>query len=249
MFAGKTALVTGASKGIGYAIAEALVAKGAHVVLTARKEQPLAEAAARLGAPGRVLAVPGNSSDEAHRADAVAQSVARFGSLDLLVNNTGINPLFEPLARTDLRTVGKVFDTNVVASLGWVQQAWDASMSEHGGSILNMASVAGLRPAPMMGIYAASKAALVHLTAQLATELCPGVRVNAIAPAVVRTDFARPLFEGNEEKTAAQYPLGRLGSPADIARAATFLLSADADWITGQTLIVDGGLLLGGGVA
>jgi len=119
-------------------------------------------------------------------------------------------------------------------------------MAEHGGAVLNVASVGGLRAEAMIGAYNASKAALIHLTRQLAVELAPGVRVNAIAPAVVKTRFARVLWEGREAEAAAAYPLGRLGTPADTAGIARFLLSDEASWITGQTMVVDGGLSLGG---
>lgn len=244
---GRTAIVTGASRGIGLGIARALLARGANVVITSRKADALAEAAAGLRADGRVLALAGNTADPAHRAQAVGVAVERFGSLDLLVNNTGINPHYGPLVDADLGAVRKVLDTNVVAALGWVQEAYASWMSQHGGAVVNVASVAGLRAAPMIGAYAVSKAALAHLTQQLAVELGPGVRVNAVAPAVVRTRFAEKLYE-NEAAAAARYPLRRIGVPEDVAGAVCFLLSDEAAWITGETLAVDGGLLTTGGV-
>lgn len=121
-------------------------------------------------------------------------------------------------------------------------------MGEHGGSIVNVASIAGLRPAPGLALYGASKAMLVHLTEELAVELGPRIRVNAVAPGVVKTRFATALYEGREERVAAAYPLGRLGVPDDVGSVVAFLLSDDAAWITGQTVVVDGGILMTGGM-
>ncbi len=245
---GKVALVTGASRGIGLGIAERLVAEGARVCLTARKPDALAEAAASLGGPERAIAVAGNAGDAAHRAEAVARTVETFGSLDLLVNNTGINPAFGPLVDLDLDAARKIVDTNVIAALGFVQEAHRAWMSEHGGAVVNVASVGGVKPAPLIAMYGASKAMLISLTESLALELGPRVRVNAVAPAVVKTRFASALYEGREEEVAAGYPLRRLGVPEDVGSVVAFLLSDEAGWLTGQTLVVDGGLTLTGGV-
>ncbi len=247
-FAGKVALVTGASRGIGLAIAGRLVAEGARVCLTARKPDALAAAVASLGGPDRAVAVPGRADDPEHQANAVARTVAAFGALDVLVNNTGINPVYGPLLEIDPVAVRKIMDVNVIAALGWLRQARDAWLGEHGGAVVNVASIAGLMPTPGLGAYGVSKAALIQLTAQLAAELGPDVRVNAVAPAVVKTAFASALYEGREDTVAAMYPLGRLGEPADIAAAVAFLASPDAAWITGQTLVIDGGLTLTGGI-
>ncbi len=245
---GRTALVTGASRGIGLGIAERIVAEGGRVVLTARNEEALAEAVAHLGGPEHALAVAGRADDAGHRAAAVAAAVDTFGSLDLLVNNAGINPAYGPLMDLDLDAARKILEVNVTATLGWTQAAHAAWMGEHGGSVVNVASVAGTKPAPGIAMYGTSKAALIHLTAELAVELGPGVRVNAVAPAVVKTRFAKALYEGREEQVAAQYPLKRLGVPEDIGSVVAFLLSDDAGWLTGQTLVVDGGVTLTGGV-
>jgi 3-oxoacyl-[acyl-carrier protein] reductase len=248
-FAGRVAVVTGASRGIGLGIARRIVAEGGRVTITARGAEALEKAAADLG-DDVALAVAGKADDPAHRDEAMTRTVERFGRVDVLVNNTGINPLAGPVTSADPVAVAKTFAVNVAAAIAWVEQARRAGLGEHpGAAVVNIASVAGLRPAPPIGVYGASKAALIHLTGQLAVELAPRVRVNAVAPAVVKTAFATMLYEGREEQVAAGYPLGRLGVPDDVAAAVAFLASDDAAWITGQTLVVDGGLLLAGGFA
>jgi len=246
-FDGRVALITGASRGIGLAIAERLVAEGAQVCVTARKEQALADAATALGGPGRAIAVSGRADDRAHQAQAVASTMEAFGRIDVLVNNTGVNPVFGPVLEQEAATVLKVFEVNVNATLGWVRQVREAWQGEHGGSVVNITAVAGLRPAHGIGVYGASKAALIHLTEQLAQEVGPRIRVNSVAPAVVKTKFAAKLYEGREAQLAKEYALGRLGTPEDVAGAVAFLASDDASWITGQTLSVDGGIVLSGG--
>lgn len=242
MVQGKTAIVTGGSRGIGFGIARALMAAGANVCVTGRDHDQLARARSELDADDRMLAVAGKSHDPEHRADAVRQTVDRFGRVDLLVNNAATNPQFGPLADAELSAVDKVFEVNVVAPIGWIQQVWAASMAERGGVILNVASIGGIRPGGGIGAYNTSKAALIHVTKQFAQELAPGVRVNAIAPAVVKTDFARALWASDEEGAARAYPLQRLGTVDDTAAAARFLLSEESSWITGETLVLDGGL-------
>ena len=245
---GKTALITGASRGIGLAIARRLVDEGARVCVTARRTETLVEAVEALGGAEHAIAVAGRADDAEHQAKAVACTLEAFGSLDILVNNAGINPVYGRMIDLDPAAFRKVFEVNVISALSWVREAHKAWMGEHGGAVVNVASVAGLGPASMIGAYGASKAALMHLTAQLADELSPLIRVNAVAPAIVKTDFASLLYEGREEKVAAGYALGRLGVPDDIAGAVAFLASADAGWMTGQTLVMDGGLLLKSGV-
>lgn len=250
MVAGKVALLTGASRGIGLGIARELIRSGAMVAVTARKPDPLEDAVRDLGgAAGRAIGIPGNSGDPEHRRDAVAEVIERFGSLDLLVNNAGINPQYGPLVDADLGAVSKIMEVNVVAPLGWVQEAWHQWMAGHGGAVLNVASVGGIRAGAPIGAYNASKAALIHLTRQLAIELAPSVRVNGIAPAVVKTQFSRALYEGREDEVAETYPLARLGRTEDTAALARFLLSEEASWITGQTMVIDGGISIRGGVS
>lgn len=245
---GRTAVVTGASRGIGLGVARRLVEEGARVVVTARKDDALQAAVAELGGPEHALGIAGKADDDAHREEVAAAAVATYGSLDLLVNNTGINPVHGPLMGLDLAAARKITEVNVVAALGWVQAAHRAWLGEHGGAVVNVASVAGLRPAPGIDLYGASKAMLVRLTESLAVELGPGVRVNAVAPAVVKTRFATALYEGREEEVAAAYPLKRLGTPEDVAATVAFLLSDESSWTTGQTVVLDGGVTLTGGV-
>jgi len=242
---GRVAIITGASRGIGLAIAQALVARGDRVCITGRNAEPLAEAAAGLGA-GRAIAVAGRAHDPSHQEQAVAQTLEAFGRIDFLVNNVGTNPVFGPVIDLEADVLRKILDINVVSAFEWTQRVHRGWMAAHGGAIVNVASVAALRPAPGLGIYGMSKAALRYLTEQLAVELAPGVRVNAVAPAVVKTRFASALFEGREAQLAATYPAGRLGEPGDVGSAVAFLLSDEASWITGHTVILDGGSTLVG---
>jgi 3-oxoacyl-[acyl-carrier protein] reductase len=245
----KVAIVTGASRGIGFAAAQALVARGDRVVITGRDDASLAEAVAALGGPEVALGVAGKSHDAAHRAETVERAMEVFGRVDHLVNNVGTNPVYGSMVDLDLDAARKILDINVVSTLGWVQLVHRAWQGEHGGAIVNVSSVSALGPAPGIGMYGASKAALIQLTQQLAHELAPRVRVNAVAPAVVRTKFAEALFAGHEEQVVKSYPLGRLGEPQDVGGTIAFLLSEQAAWITGQTIVLDGGLTLNAGLA
>jgi NAD(P)-dependent dehydrogenase (short-subunit alcohol dehydrogenase family) len=226
-FTGRAALVTGASRGIGHGIALEVLSRGASVTITARKAEAVTEAAATLAStagvsPDRVLAVPGNAGRADDRAEAVERTMERFGRLDVLVNNAGINPVFGSLMDADLDAVRKIFDVNVVAALGFVQLAWKVWMEEHGGAVVNIASVGGIRSTGVIAAYGASKAALIRLT--------------------------EALYTGREEEAAAGYPMKRLGTPEDVARLVAFLASDEAEWITGGTVRVDGGLLSTGTV-
>lgn len=243
--AGKVALVTGASRGIGKAIAAAYSDAGASVLLSSRKLTALEAAAEEIG--GDVDVVAANAGDPEQAAAAVDRCMDRFGAIDILVNNAATNPYFGPAIDIDLDRYDKTWDVNVRGPLVWTQLAWKASMEARGGSVINMASIGGLSVESGIGIYNGTKAALIHLTRTLAAELAPSVRVNAIAPGLVKTDMARALWEPAEESIAASMPLGRLGEPTDIAAAALFLASELASWVTGHTLVVDGGALLGPG--
>jgi NAD(P)-dependent dehydrogenase (short-subunit alcohol dehydrogenase family) len=248
-FDGQAAVITGASRGIGLAVAKRLLAEGARVVITARKPDGLAAALAELDAGPDAVSVAGAADNADHQAEAINTAVREFGRLDVLVNNTGINPVYGPLIDVDESAARKIMDVNVLAALSWTRRAVAAGLgADRPGAVINMASVAGLAPAPGIAYYGVSKSALIGLTVQLAAELAPRVRVNAIAPAVVKTRFATALYANDEAAAAAAYPLRRLGEPDDIGAAAAFLASADAAWITGQTLVVDGGAGLRAGL-
>jgi NAD(P)-dependent dehydrogenase (short-subunit alcohol dehydrogenase family) len=247
---GKVALVTGASRGIGAAIAAAMAASGARVMLSSRKLDALEQTADAIrtetdGAEVDVYAANAGDPDQAEAC--VAATIERFGSVDVLVNNAATNPYFGPALGIDTAQFDKTVAVNWRGPLVWTQAAWRASMEERGGVVLNISSVGGLSVEPTLTIYNGTKAALVHLTRSLAAEMAPGVRVNAIAPGLVKTDMARVLWEPNEQVLGRRTPLGRLGEPSDIADASVFLCSDAARWITGVTLVVDGGALLRGG--
>jgi len=244
--ADQVAIVTGASRGIGFAIAQRFVADGYKVCITGRDAAALDSAAKDLGGAEVAIGVAGKGDDPDHRAAVVDTVLGAFGPVTALVNNIGINPVYGPLASLDLSAARKIFEVNVLGTLGWVQEALRGGLAEGGGSIVNISSVSGVRPAPGIGFYGVTKAALIHLTEELAVELAPKVRVNAVAPAVVKTKFASALFEGREEQVSSGYPMARLGVPEDVAGAVAFLSSADAGWITGQTLVIDGGVTLTG---
>lgn len=245
---GRTAIVTGASRGIGLAIAHRLVADGARVVITGRTQETLDEAVAGLGGRKNALAVAGKAADPSHRGSVVAAAVATYGSVDLLVNNAGINPVYGSLLDVDPMVAAKMVDTNVLAAMAWVKACRDAWMGSNGGAVVNLSSIAGLAPSPGIGWYGATKAMLSRVTSELAVELAPTIRVNAVAPAVVKTKFAGALYEGREDKVASTYPMKRLGLPEDVASLVWFLLSDEASWITGQTITIDGGLTLNRGL-
>ncbi|QBI54246.1 SDR family oxidoreductase [Streptomonospora litoralis] len=247
-FSGKVAIITGASRGIGLATAQRIVDEGGRVVITGRNAEALEKAVGDLGGAEKALGVAGKAHDAAHRDAVIERTLAEFGRIDVLVNNTGTNPVFDAIVNVDPAAMAKIFEINVIAAAAWVGAVHHAWMAEHGGAVVNVASLAGQHPSPGIGIYGASKAALINLTEQLAYELANvGIRVNAVAPAVVKTKFAEALFE-DEEKTASSYPLGRLGAPEDIAAAIAYLASDEASWVTGQTHTLDGGRTLSAGV-
>jgi NAD(P)-dependent dehydrogenase (short-subunit alcohol dehydrogenase family) len=244
---GRTAIITGASRGIGLAIAQQLADAGANVVLTSRKQESADAAAAQLGA--NALGVAAHSVDEDAAQRCIDLALERFGSVDILVNNAGTNPAYGPLIEQDHGRFTKVFDVNLWAPVLWTSLAVKAWMGEHGGAVVNTASVGGLHFGPYMGMYNATKAALIHVTKQLALELSPRVRVNAICPGVVRTRLAEALWKDHEDPLSASIALGRIGEPADVAGAVAFLVSDAASWITGEAMVIDGGQLLGNALA
>jgi NAD(P)-dependent dehydrogenase (short-subunit alcohol dehydrogenase family) len=243
---GKVALVTGASRGIGRAIAASFAAAGASVMLSSRKEDALREAAAGMAPSGdaEIDVFAANAGDPEAAAACVAATVGRFGSLDILVNNAATNPYMGTMIDIDLPRLDKTYDVNLRGAFVWIQEAWRQSMAERGGNVVNISSIGGMSVETSIGHYNVTKAALIHLTRSLAKELAPSVRVNAVCPGLVKTDMARALWEGNEEAVGRMVPLHRLGEADDIANAALFLASDASSWITGTTLVVDGGMLL-----
>jgi NAD(P)-dependent dehydrogenase (short-subunit alcohol dehydrogenase family) len=235
----RTAIVTGGSRGIGLATARALLAAGSNVVLTSRRGEDAGKAASSLGEGA--LGFEAHVTDEDAAQACLEFTLTNFGSADILVNNAGTNPAWGPTMEQDHGRFAKTVDVNLWGPLLWTQVVWDGWMKDHGGVVVNMSSVGGLRPGPDLGVYHAAKAGLIHLTRHMALELAPAVRVNAVAPGVVRTRLAEALWKGREEDLASAVPLGRLAEPADVADVVTFLASDASRWITGETLVVDGG--------
>jgi NAD(P)-dependent dehydrogenase (short-subunit alcohol dehydrogenase family) len=240
---GKTALITGGSRGIGLAIATRFAEAGANVMISSRTADDLADAAAGLVAQGapeaRVAWRAAHVGRPEEAAACVADTVDRFGAINVLVNNAGTNPYFGPMIDIDLVRAQKTFEVNQLSVLTWTAAAVKAGLR---GSVINMASVGGIGVEPNIGWYNVTKAAVLHITRQLSYELAPDVRVNALAPGLVKTKLAAALFEGpGEEQIAAHVPLRRLGVPDDVATAALFLASDAASWVTGHTFVVDGG--------
>lgn len=240
---GRTAIVTGGSRGIGLAAAQAIAAAGGNVVLTSRQQESADAAAAEVG--GTALGTAAHAVDEDAAKRCIELALDRFGSIDILVNNAGTNPSFGPVIDQDHGRFAKTFDVNLWAPILWTSLATRAWMGEHGGAVVNTASIGGLGFEANLGLYNASKAALIHLTKQLALELSPNVRVNAVAPGVVRTKLAEALWKEHESQLNAATALGRIGEPDDVGSAIAFLVSDAAGWVTGETFVIDGGQSLG----
>ncbi|MBN39269.1 MAG: 3-oxoacyl-ACP reductase [Acidimicrobiaceae bacterium] len=237
---GKTALITGGSKGIGKAIAKGFADAGAKVMITSRKAEVCESAADEIG--GGCEWEAGNVGDPEHMERAIDRTIELFGGVDILVNNAATNPYAGPMIDADLPRWEKTIDVNMTAPFLWTQMVWQKYQKDNGGVILNIASVGGLETNPMLGVYDVTKAGLIHMTKQFAAELAPQVRVNAICPGLIKTDFARMLWEGDGgDMVAQQYPLKRLGEVEDIAAAALYLAADSGSWITGQAIVLDGG--------
>jgi NAD(P)-dependent dehydrogenase (short-subunit alcohol dehydrogenase family) len=235
---GKVALVTGASKGIGKAIAASFADAGAKVMLTSRKIEQLERAASEMSGDTAVFAA--NAGDIPSAQACVDATIERFGGLDILVNNAATNPYYGFTLGVDESRYDKTFEVNLRGPLFWCQAAWQKAMKDKPGVIINIASVGGMRAEGGLGVYNLTKAALIHLTRQLAGELGP-TRVVGIAPGLVQTDFAAYLVENFGDNLVKSIPTRRLGQPQDIANLATFLASDLASWITAETYVIDGG--------
>jgi NAD(P)-dependent dehydrogenase (short-subunit alcohol dehydrogenase family) len=244
ILSGQVAVITGGSRGIGFGIAKAFRAAGAHVVIAARKPEGLAEARAELlraEGDGDVLDVVANAGEPDQAQRCVADAMVHFGRTDILVNNAATNPYMGDLLDLDLPRAEKTVRVNQYGMIAWSRCVWRSWMAEHGGTIINIASVGGMIVDPQIGYYNATKAAMLLMTRQLAYELGPKVRVNAIAPGVIKTELARAVWEAREEVLTAKLPLRRLGTVEDVANAALFLASDASSWMTGQALVLDGG--------
>lgn len=237
---GKVALVTGASRGIGLAITRQFAESGANVMMVSRKIDETVTAEWPADVRARVAVRAANVGDLDVAREVVAETVTRFGGLDILVNNAATNPYYGPTMGVDEARYDKTMQVNLKAPVFWTQAAWEATMKDSPGVVVNIASVGGLRAEGGLGVYNMTKAALIHLTRQLAGELGP-TRVVGIAPGLVKTDFAGYLVENFGDQIAKTVPTRRLGEPEDIANLATFLSSDAAGWITGETYVIDGG--------
>lgn len=245
---GKVALVTGGSRGIGKQIAITFAAAGAKVMIAARKAEVLETAAAEIdeasGNPGCLWMVGNTGQPDAAQA-LVDGTIEQLGAIDILVNNAATNPYAGPMIDVDLGRWDKTIAVNLTGPLLLTQAAWRGWMQEHGGVVINISSVGGLMTSEVLGVYDLTKSAMIHMTQQLGAELGPQVRVNAICPGLIKTDFARLLWEGEAgERVAETYPLKRLGEVWDIANAALFLASDAGSWMTGQHIVLDGGGLV-----
>ena len=246
---GKVAIITGSSRGIGKAIAERLAEHGAKVAISSRKAGPCEEVAASINAahPGAAIAVPANISSKEDLQRLVDETRSAFGKVDILVCNAASNPYYGPMAGISDDQFRKILDNNIVSN-HWLIQMVEPEMRERkDGSIIIVSSIGGLRGSTVIGAYNVSKAADMQLARNLAHEYGPdNIRVNCIAPGLVKTDFAKALWDTPEaEVRSSQFtPLRRLGEPDDIAGAAVFLAYRAGAWITGQTVVVDGGVTI-----
>ena len=238
----KTILITGGSRGIGLAIAEKyLNTQEYNVVVTGRKEQTLEELSKEVD--NKNFYTIAAKADEEEAADKTCKDVnEKFGSLDILINNAGTNPAGGALMDVDIGAVQKTWDVNLMGPLLWSRAAYKNELST---AIMNICSVGGIAPSQLMGAYNVSKAALIYLTKQLAYELAPDIRVNGVAPAIVKTKLSQLLWE-NEDFAKNLHLLKKLGEPEDIANAVYYMCSDDAGWVTGEVLTIDGGFLLSG---
>ncbi|WP_265570118.1 SDR family NAD(P)-dependent oxidoreductase [Sphingomicrobium nitratireducens] len=250
---GKTAIVTGSSRGIGKAIAEALAARGANVVISSRTQEACDEVAAAINAAGggKAIAVAANISDKAGLQAMVDAANGQFGQVDILVCNAASNPYFGPMGGITDEQFEKILQNNVISNHWLIQMVAPGMLAREDGSIVIVSSIGGMTASTTIGAYNVSKAADFQLARNLAAEFGPKkVRVNCIAPGLIRTDFARALWENPDllAKMTRHMPLKRIGEPEEIAGAAVFLASPASSYMTGQSIVVDGGATIGAGL-
>jgi NAD(P)-dependent dehydrogenase (short-subunit alcohol dehydrogenase family) len=242
---GRVALVTGASRGIGSAISEALAEQGAQVVLSSRKQADLDDEAARINTrfPEQAVGIAAHAGRPEDLQRLVEEVMNRFSRIDILVNNAATNPYFGPVLGAELAAWDKTFEVNLRGIFVLTKLVYEASMEQHGGAIVNVSSVGGLRPGLGLGVYNVTKAGVIMLTRQLARELGGKVRVNAVAPGLVKTRFAEALWanEAILDRVVSSNPMGRIGVPDEIAGAVVFLVSDAASYVNGEVLVIDGG--------
>ena len=244
--AGKVAIIAGSSKGIGKATAERMAAHGAKVVISSRKAGPCDEVAAEINAkyPGAAIAVPANISSKDDLQRLVDETRKAFGKIDIVVCNAASNPYYGPMSGINDDQFRKILENNIIANNWLIQMVAPEMIERRDGAIVIISSIGGLRGTSVIGAYAISKAADMQLARNLAQELSPhNIRVNCIAPGLVKTDFAKALWDTpeGERRSSSGTPLRRLGEPDDIAGAAVFLSSKAGSWMTGQTVVIDGG--------
>jgi len=247
---GQVAIITGSSRGIGRAIAHRMAQHGARVVISSRKQQACADVAAAINAEfgtGRATAIPANISSKADLEHLVAETRRQLGRIDIVVCNAASNPYYGPMAGIADDQFRKILENNIIANHWLINLAAPEMLTRRSGAVIIVSSIGGLRGTPVIGAYGISKAADMQLARNLAVEFGPrNVRVNCIAPGLIKTDFARALWEDEAllAKRTATTPLRRIGEPDEIAGAAVFLASSAGSFITGQTLVVDGGVTI-----
>ncbi|MFW5692468.1 MAG: glucose 1-dehydrogenase [Chloroflexota bacterium] len=245
---GKVAIITGSSRGIGLAIAEAFAAEGAKVVLSSRKQEILDELVEAMKGKGYdVLAVAAHNGEKAALQALVQATVGHYGGVDILVNNAATNPHFGTLLESEDSMWQKTFDVNVMGNFWLTQAAVPVMRQRGGGKVINVASVNGLRPGSFQGIYSMTKAAVISLTKTLAMELAAdNIQVNAIAPGLIKTKFARAIWENDTMHDAiiSRTPMERIGEPEDLTGIAHYLASDASRFTTGQVFVVDGGITI-----
>jgi NAD(P)-dependent dehydrogenase (short-subunit alcohol dehydrogenase family) len=243
---GKVAIITGSSRGIGRAIAERMADHGAKVVISSRKAGPCDEVAAEINAahPGHAIAVPANISSKSDLQRLVDETRKAFGKIDILVCNAASNPYYGPMAGIEDDQFRKILENNVIANHWMVQMVAPEMVARKDGAIIIVSSIGGLRGSPVIGAYNISKAADFQLARNLAVDLGPdNVRVNCIAPGLIKTDFAKALWDNPDtlKRATSGSPLRRIGEANEIAGAAVFLASAAGTFMTGQAIVIDGG--------